>query len=78
MKSESKVVIDNYRAELLRLYGEDIAANTKLYQSRGWHYLNMARRFNDGSVGVLGRASCYRKRQLIEMTENLRKRNPSS
>jgi len=69
-------VIDAYRAELRRLHGEDFADKTRLYHYRGWYYLNIAKILPDGSAGVWGIASCYRKRQIVEMTENLCRREP--
>ena len=71
-------VMDSYRAELGRLYGEDFADRTEFYYDRGWYYLNVAKRTPDGSVGVWGLPTCYRKRQIVKMTENLSKRSKSS
>ena len=71
-------VMDAYRAELSRLYGEDFADKTEFYYGGGWYYLNVAKRTPDGGVGVWGLPTCYRKIQIVEMTENLRKRQPQA
>lgn len=81
-KKEEKVteiapqeLMNSYRAELARLYGERIASATHLHYCRGWFYLRLAERFHDGSVGVIGRPVPYRRKALLEMRENLRKRD---
>ena len=67
-------VMDAYRAELRRLYGDEIADKTKLAYGRGWYYLNVATKYRDGSVGAIGPGDPMRKAELIKRTENLRKR----
>lgn len=67
-------VMNAYRAELRRLYGDEVADKTELHYARGWYYLNIARKFRDGSVGTLGKADAMRGSWLVKMTENLRTR----
>ena len=67
-------VMDAYRAELRRLYGDEIAKETILYYKRGWYYLSMARRHRDGSVGAFTWTTPHRKKAILEMIENLRGR----
>ena len=60
-------ILKEYRKLLADLNGKDIARKSDLYYRSGWYYLNIARKFEDGSIGILGIPSCYRKRELLEM-----------
>ena len=64
-------VIGAYDLALRHLYGEEIANATEIYHSRGWYYLNLAQRFPDGSIGAIGRANAYRKKQILAMAATL-------
>jgi hypothetical protein len=67
-------IIDAYKAELLRIYGPDIAAKSSVSYTRGWYYIAVARRFEDGSVGRIGAASAYRCPMVLQMLERLKQR----
>jgi hypothetical protein len=41
-----------YTSELARLYGDAIAQATELTYEHGWFYLQIGRRFDNGSIGV--------------------------
>jgi hypothetical protein len=75
-KPTSEQTIGDYREQLRRLYGDDVADKSELYYNRGWYYVNIAQALNDGSVGVLGTASAHRQKEIIERTLNLKKRKP--
>lgn len=65
-----------YRAELARLYGKERARKSKVSYGRGWYYIDVAQHFADGSIGTIGPTPAYRKRQILEMLEGLRGREP--
>jgi len=67
-------VMDEYRAALRDLYGDEIAQKTVLFYNKGWFYLNLAIRQSDGSVGAIGPAWPFRAKELQQKTITLRKR----
>lgn len=68
-------IINDYREALRALYGSEIADKSDIYPSSGWIYINLARRFHDGSIGIVEPADDgKRASQVIEMTQNLLKR----
>lgn len=60
-----------YRAELVRLYGEERARKSRADYAYGWYYINVAKRFDDGSVGTVGPATPCRRHVLAEMIKIL-------
>lgn len=77
MKPEDQKVIDDYREALRTVHGSDIANFSELQYERGWFYLNVARKYSDGSIGtdtsIFGNIA-YRRKQVIKRTENLKSR----
>jgi len=67
-----------YRDELRRLYGDERADKSRADHHRGWYYINEARRWPDGSCGIIGAASAYRKQQVLEMLAVLQGRQPAA
>lgn len=63
-----------YLAEIARLYGEEMGEKSECNYVHGWFYVNLARKWQDGSVGPMGPANPYRRKKLEEMLANLRKR----
>jgi len=59
--TQPEKVVEMYRNQLSRLYGDDFNVKTKLEYKNGWIYLNAP----NGHAGV------YRKWQIIEMTNRL-------
>lgn len=68
-------IINDYREALRARYGDEIADTSDIYPRSGWVYINLARRFADGSVGCMGWADNGRRaNKVIEMTQTLLKR----
>lgn len=67
-------ICNNYIDTLRLLYGDEIANKSNIYYIRGWFYINLAQRFDDGSVGSIGPATAHRKKQVIEYTNELQRR----
>lgn len=67
-------LLELWLSEVSRLHGEKIAAKSKAYYHSGWYYIQVARRFGDGSVGTIGSTSAYRAVSIREMIINLRQR----
>lgn len=67
-----------YRAELERLYGEEIAEKSRVgYYDQEWFYIAKATRYSDNSVGLRGRRPrAYRKKQVVELLEELKRKKP--
>ncbi|MCP4537709.1 MAG: hypothetical protein GY832_11225 [Chloroflexi bacterium] len=63
-----------YRAELRRVYGDERAQKSRVDYHRSWYYINVARKYEDGSIGPYGIAPAFRKSKVIELIRNLRKR----
>lgn len=63
-----------YLAEIARLYGAEVAHETVLVYEHVWFYLNIARRYSDGSVGAWPIGTSYRRTKLEAMLETLRGR----
>lgn len=72
--TEPEQVLHNYREALRKLYGDEIADKSLLFYANGWYYVSVAQRFPDKSCGAFSIADGKRKRQIIEMTENLLRR----
>jgi hypothetical protein len=75
-KPTPEQTINGYREQLRRLYGDDVADKSELHYNRGWYYVNIARTFEDGSVGVLGAREAVRQKELLERTLRFKKREP--
>ena len=69
--AEAEIVLNNYRKAVRKLYGDAIADATNLYYHNGWYYVSVARKCPDGSYFTSSIADGRRKRQIIEMTDNL-------
>ncbi len=69
--TDPEQVLQNYREALRKVYGNEIADKSNLYYARGWYYFSVARKYPDGSVGADSIADGRRKKQIIEMTNNL-------
>ena len=65
-----------YRAELARVYGEERAQKSRIDYGHGWYYINVAKHFDDGSVGTVTMPTAYRRKHVMEMIENLQRREP--
>lgn len=53
-----------FLAEVGRVYGKDIAAESRCSYSKGWFLVKIAQRFPDKSVGIIGEARSYRKKEI--------------
>jgi len=59
-----------------KLYGDEIADDSIAHHHRGWYYVNLARRYKDGSVGVWpGAIPAIRRVRLAEMVTELERRS---
>lgn len=70
-------ICDAYRAQLRRLYGDESADESYVDYSGGWFYINVAKRFPDGSVGKLSPTRAYRKQKVLQMIARLEEREPT-
>jgi len=66
-----QTLIDNYREALRACYGDEIADKSRIDYSKGWFYVALARRFPDGSIGIIDPANGKRAKRIIEMTQVL-------
>lgn len=75
MTDSPQKIITDYCAAVRRLYGDEIADKSEIYHEHGWFYVNLAKKFPDGSIGVSGYvADAFRRKKIVEMTEALKKR----
>lgn len=77
--TESERILAEYRDQIRRLCGEERAKKSLIEYDRGWYYIELARKFPDGSIGIISDikgASAYRKTQVLLMIKNLKKRQP--
>lgn len=64
-----------YRDALREVYGDAIADKSAVYYHYGWYYVDVARKFPDGSVGVGGTLpSGHRRKEMVLMIIELQKR----
>lgn len=68
MKNNPEELIENYRKQIERVYGKEIAGKSEINYSSGWYHVKLA-----GSYFSSGK---IRAKELIQMTENLKKREP--
>ena len=68
---ESEQILHNYREALRKLYGDAKADTSNLYYRKGWYYVSIATKCPDGTYYTPGIADGRRKKQLVEMTNNL-------
>lgn len=67
-----------YKAELARLYGTEIADASRCDYSGGWFYINKASRYQDGSVGDGSHMTrAFRRSNVTAMIATLRGRSSS-
>lgn len=65
-----------YQRLLWRIYGREIAEASRVDYGRGWFYIGLAKRYQDGSVGNADMfVTTYRKKKVLEMIDNLRLRS---
>jgi hypothetical protein len=62
------------RSVIAEKLGQDVANKTILYYRKGWYYYNLASRFQDGSVGVVGVSKGMRAWQIKREIEYWRNR----
>jgi hypothetical protein len=55
------------REEVRRNLGCRIAKNSTIRYERGWYYVNLARRFDDGSVGIIGFGRSMRETEFVAL-----------
>lgn len=71
----SDELCEKYLQEVKRLYGDKRANKSHAYYVLGWFYINLARRFSDGSIGCGGHLPTpYRKKEVIKLIACLRER----
>lgn len=73
----SDEVIRNYMEALRAVYGDEFADKSELRYEFGWYGLKIAHEYPDGSIGSGSWRwfpDSYREEQILEMTENLKKR----
>ena len=73
-ETKSQIAVEKYKIALRKLYGNEICDKSNIYFSGGWCYVNLARRFPDGSIGTLGEADGYKAIALLEMAKVLERR----
>jgi hypothetical protein len=62
-------ICTEYREQLRRLYGDEIADKSQVDYIHGWFFIGIAKRYQDGSCG-----NAYRKIKVLEMIEQLKQR----
>ena len=70
-------ILEDYREALRLNYGDEIADKSTYGHHRGWFYFELARRFKDGSCGVISSIhgpEAFRKAMIIARTEELNRR----
>ncbi len=76
-KREERVlaILNRYREAWAALQtDQDILNKSQIYYDRGWAYLSIARKWPDGSVGVVGPATAVRLRELNRMAIELERK----
>jgi hypothetical protein len=58
-------LLEIYRQELRRLYGEQRANASRVGYDKGWYYIEIAAKYPDGSVGLGGRIPMARRKQAV-------------
>ena len=74
LDAKGQPLCDLWLMEVRRIYGEEIADESIANHVRGWYYLSVAVRYKDGSVNAKFYRQTFRRSQVIEMVEDLRKR----
>ena len=75
---EHEQIIHDYREALRRLYGDEYADKSYLHYWGGWYRIDIARRFPDGSCGVISSIhgpQALRKKEIIARTKELLRRD---
>lgn len=73
-QNKSQVAIVKYLKVARKVYGAKITLESEFYSDSGWCYINLARRFPDGSIGTIGAANAYKAKEVLKMAEELGKR----
>jgi len=77
MKQDAMKVINDYREAIRANYGDEIADKSYFDYGKGWFNFQMARRFPDGSCGIitgLGGYDAFRRKDIVIRTNELRRR----
>jgi hypothetical protein len=69
--TESEQVIHDYLEALRKLYGNALADSSILYYKNGWYYISVAHKVPDGGYYASTVTEGKRKKQIVEMTNNL-------
>ena len=75
-QSKAAIAVERYHKAVMGLYGNEICDNSTMYSDGGWCYVNLAKRFPDGSVGTISsiNTNATRPSKLIQMAEELERR----
>jgi hypothetical protein len=75
-KPSPETLLDELRAELARLYGQNFAALCLMEYRRSWYYLSMPRRVQGGRLEMDPLPRPYTRSEVESLLEKLRSSYP--